>query len=285
MVLRPLLKICSYFGGKPDLFLFLQWLALSVNVENKRALLFQRIGRRNAFRYSQSLGIIWEGKMKFSSIALSAALFVSTLSVTPAKAAIELTLSDSGGDNVTTTAPTSASGFSSVFLSQMLPNSGIVVNWANGTAESAPYATKLQLGSFSVATTDAATLTIGLSADGFTQQGFTGFQEDLGVTLTNATVTLTGYEGSGLFDETNAGPPLSLPTAESASAGTKNAGPITFGSSFSLTEVATIVFGAGGGQINLAGTITPTPEPASLVLFGTILAGFGLVIRKRLQTR
>ena len=51
-------------------------------------------------------------------------------------------------------------------------------------------------------------------------------------------------------------------------------------SPYSLTEEYTIV-ASGGGTANLTIDVTPVPEPASLVIFGTALLGLGAAKRRR----
>lgn len=114
----------------------------------------------------------------------------------------------------------------------------------------------------------------------------------------SADVSLTGYEGNNSTLFGTSGPSVttgpqsysnpgvgtnvsfSMPTVSSAAS--------TFVSPYTLTDVVDVVFGSSGGKAQLQFTsdlTAATPEPASTVLFGTLLAGVGIVTRKRFAAR
>lgn len=222
-----------------------------------------------------------------STIAFSIPLFCACIAL-PAHAEIELMVSDGiPADTVTVSAPSSPLGLTSLSMPSMWLSNGVYVSSAAAMATSGPFPAALQFNSIDIATNGPATVTFTVSADGFTQAvGTAAIGEQLAATtLPDASVQLTGYEGSSLFDTTNAGPTIGL-TSPDAAGVTAASAMFPFTTPFSLTEVITLTFtGAGIGQLNFGGTLTPTPEPASMTLFAGVLIGAGLLFRKRFQPR
>lgn len=228
---------------------------------------------------------------KLSGAALSAVLLASTFAVSTAKADVDLTISD--GNSADTYTLSSPSATAPVDATLTLPSQqtmgGVIVNSASGSALSSPFDTSLQLNSLSVSSGSGGTVTISLSANNFQEPtGPLGIQELLAATqLTpGSSIDLQSYIDSTnqLFGTQQSGPDLTLTNVNAQ--GISGTTPANFSAPFSLTEVATITLAAGGtAQLNFAGTLTPTPEPASMVLFGTVLTAIGLCTRKYGRSR
>jgi hypothetical protein len=270
--------------------------------------------RKACFRLQPLSGLIGgERMLKISGAVLSAALLVSIFAVSPANAAmssvLSLRVSDTNGTSVTINDNKSGdtSSKNGIISADPTTYGNFVPVWwfsfptsendATIIAEGSPAGPQgsLTLSDIDIKTGTAGTLKIELTntyqnspvgsaylTEGLTVNTLTG---------TGNSVTLQGFESNTnlAFDESGiAGTPITLNSANVAGiTGTSAVG--TFTSPFSITEVATLTFGdAAGGEIdlNFTGTLgaSPVPEPASMMLFGTILAGVGFVMRKRLQT-
>ena len=127
---------------------------------------------------------------------------------------------------------------------------------------------------------------------GFTPAGATGLIVGFSTPGETGTTALqTAYATTGTIDPL--GPGVETPTAglsvcgtpglkisgptSNASAGTSCGAP---GTPFSL-ELATTMTTTAGGAFNLNGTISAVPEPAAVVLFGTVLALCASGLRRR----
>jgi hypothetical protein len=131
----------------------------------------------------------------------------------------------------------------------------------------------------------ASTLTIEFSANGYTP-AVPGFQLNVGGTVSaNGTVTSSLYGGTTntLGDLSNqigttlsfSNPPISFSGSESAYLASLSSNP------YALTEVATISFGASAGQASFDYSVDAIPEPAGVLLLGSVMLLTVSVIRRR----
>jgi hypothetical protein len=243
--------------------------------------------------------------IKFSGAALSAALLVSTLATIPASAAIQIAVSDDNGATYH-----DVTGILGVANNTWAFNDGSGISLTSNTGFGAPAIDGLLLTSGDIAINGraGARLTIAISDNSYTSPtGLAVLNDQLSATDLEgiAKFTLIGYEDNsdnlfasstgkpGVLDSThtkfahtdgtaNAAQFLSFTGQDTASGST---GPFMFSSPYSLTEIATVTFLSSGSvttgfSAQLAGAAVP--EPASIMLFGTVLAGAALVMRKRL---
>ncbi|MBV9264998.1 MAG: PEP-CTERM sorting domain-containing protein [Acidobacteriaceae bacterium] len=230
--------------------------------------------------------------LKISGAVLSAALVLSTFAAT-AQAAMEVKVSD---NLYSVTVADQGPGDSVPIPGILQTNISQFYFWglndATITGAGSPVLGEgaLALNTLDIAVGTPTTLTVALSENDEmlpTGPAYLNQQFSLTSLSGNATVTLTGYESNSnkLFDTTGlATKPLSL----SAVGGVTDSSAVgLFKAPYSLTEVATIVFQTCGElDLQFTGNLaaSPVPEPASILLFGTVLAAAGLVMRKRFVT-
>jgi hypothetical protein len=243
--------------------------------------------------------------MNFSGAALSAALLLSTLAASPAHAALSVNITEVGGNSVqfndnAAYAFDSAVGFPWLTQADQNPATGSIyaiigttntpITYDNFetalfTATAGPGT--LGLGAIEGQFRSPGTVTIMATSTDQAPGGKMSLTQDfrLNYLYGDATVTIQGYADPANTPFGTSGittGPLSVnaPTSTPLSALAEG----TFTSPFSLTEVATIAFqSAGSWELGFNGDLSAaTPEPASMVLFGTVLAVFTIMCRRRL---
>jgi hypothetical protein len=124
----------------------------------------------------------------------------------------------------------------------------------------------------------AADLVIMLSDTGFQGGALTTFNSTIGGT-TSGTLTYKIYYGTGLFDLSNEIGDLSFST--NPFSGAVSVSGVTF-QNYSLTQVVTISHPVGYVSSSFNAMLSnPVPEPSTLILFGSGLAGTCLFFRRR----
>jgi|SwirhisoilCB3_FD_contig_31_16750359_length_740_multi_9_in_0_out_0_1 hypothetical protein len=200
-----------------------------------------------------------------------------------ANAAATLMLSVSGGPSITIVdggAGDTCAAINCVTFNGPLGDWDI--NVSTGTSKTAATPNLLDLNSVDHHTAGINdTLTIRFSDTGFigTQAGFT-----LGVGGTQSaggTVTFSAFDGVGLFDLAKQIGSTLTSNATVYSFTTSGGGPSA--NPYSLTEIATITFGANAGQASFDAQITAVPEPAGVALLGGLLLFTVGAIRRKVS--
>lgn len=223
-------------------------------------------------------------KLRISGVVIVAVFAMLVFAVVPAHATAELKLDDGNGNTADITdglAGDLCGVANCVTYSGTLGGWNINVTTGSDKSSSAP--NLMHLNSINHTTGIAAgsnTLTIMFSDDGFSP-ATTGFELTFGPVISgaNATATYAAYEDDTTkFALTNQiGSTLTFHTSGT---GQMN-GLVNAPNNYALTQVVTLSFNGGVGNVSFDATIDPVPEPASIVFLGTVLLGVTSLIRKK----
>jgi hypothetical protein len=218
------------------------------------------------------------------ALAIGAMAFVA---VPRASATAELFLSDGAGHTATVVASSCGGSCATATFNGGLGDWNINVTTGTANPGEEPI---MDLNSIDHHNSSgvATTLTIAWTNDTFVPVGSfpQGFQlNDGGTVSAGGTVTATLYGGLGdsLFDTSNKiGTTLSFSNPPIAFSGTENAYLSSLSPNpFSLTEVATITFGKAAGQASFDYSVDSIPEPAGVLLLGTVMLFTVSFIRRK----
>ncbi|MBV9083283.1 MAG: hypothetical protein JOZ62_11440 [Acidobacteriaceae bacterium] len=238
--------------------------------------------------------------LTFSSVAVAAALLFSSFATSPAKAAIKLPVSNDGNHFYTG--------------ANILGGTGGYFTFSNFTLSTLAFGRQdnnsLNLSSFNVSSTGKGTLYLELSGNNYTgQPGQTYLLGDqVAATYTGGgdktpivdSITVRGYEDNQnyLFANSKGTPSLTgidrsavaapVLRLNGFGAASNYSGPYNFTAPYSRTQIATMHFsGTGTTTVQFASNLASpaTPEPASVLLCGTVLIALGVYGRKRMGAR
>jgi hypothetical protein len=171
---------------------------------------------------------------------------------------------------------------------------GIVVSIAGSNSPGAPTGGLLQISSLAIQNTGGAgAVVITVSDTDFSQPGSAGpmlLESDIAGTFSAGALVGDSVIFQSFADPLNtgaAGPATTLPIISTRSApgttevfsGSDDAAWARLAGPYSLTNVTTVLL-SPGGQVNLSGTTTAVPEPASVAVLG-VAGVMGLCARRR----
>jgi hypothetical protein len=216
--------------------------------------------------------------------AIGALAFIATPS---ASANAELILSDGNGHTATIAASGCGAGCELASFNGTLGDWNINVTTGTGAPGQSPLMDLNSINHHNASGT-ATTLTMEWSFDGFTP-AVPGFQLNIGGTVgANGTVTASLFGGTSntLFDLSNQiGTTMSFTNPPISFSGVQNAfmtGLTT--NPYALTEVATISFGTSAGQASFDYSVDAIPEPAGVLLLGSVMLLTVSLVRRRVGT-
>ena len=223
---------------------------------------------------------------RFSKLWLLSVSAISLLT-SPAFATAELKLSDGNGHTADIVATSCGGNCLTATFNGVLGDWNINVTTGTADPGQSPIIDLNSINHHNASNTPS-TLTMEWSADGFTPAS-PGFELNIGGTIgAHGTLTAALYGGTSdtRFDLSNEigstlvfnSPPVNFSGSEDAyyTGGT---------SPYAITEVATLTFGKSAGQASFDYSVDAIPEPASVVLLGSIGLIAATIARRRVQKR
>jgi hypothetical protein len=203
-----------------------------------------------------------------------------------ASATAELTLTTSTGNTATVTAISCGGTCQTATFNGTLGSWNINVTTGTADPSGQPIMDLNSIDHVNASGSKAQTITLEWSATGLTPAS-SGFQLNIGGTIGafgSLTASLYGGVSNTLNDTSNligtglnfSSPPISFGGSESAFLSTVSPNP------YSLTEIVTISFSGGrAGQASFDYSVDTIPEPASVLLLGTVMLGAVSLIRRK----
>ena len=210
--------------------------------------------------------------------------FIASITMPLASATPELILSDGNGHTATVLATSCGASCDVATFNGSLGDWNINVTTGTSTPGQAPQMDLNSIDHHNLSAT-ASTLTIEWSDNAFTP-ATSGFQLNVGGTVgAHGTVTAALYGGTSdtEFDLSHqigttlsfTNPPISFSGTETAYLSGLSVSP------YALTEVATISFGRAAGQASFDYSVDTVPEPAAVLLLGTVMLLTVSVVRRK----
>jgi hypothetical protein len=208
---------------------------------------------------------------------LAASLGVAALLSSPARANLELQVSDDGGtfnscstcnDSSNTTVAWDGGNLNNDFIITAIGALGVGAFFGDGEL--------IDLSNLETSSLAAGTLTVELTETNLSAGTVATFLSKFTGTLTNISVTRTFYLNT---DNLAFGTEFTLGTTTMAEA--MNVVTHSLSGQFSLTEVVQIVATGPGGSLSTDDNVFLVPEPVSLSIFGSGLLALGALSRRR----
>jgi hypothetical protein len=210
--------------------------------------------------------------------------FIASFTMPQALATPELILNDGNGHTATVVASSCGASCEVASFNGTLGDWNINVTTGTSAPGQSPEMDLNSINHHNLSAT-ASTLTIEWSDDAFTP-ATTGFELNIGGTIgAHGTVTAALYGGTSdtMFDLSNqigttmsfTNPPINFSGSQTAYLSGLSVSP------YALTEVATVSFGRAAGQASFDYSVDTVPEPAAVLLLGTVMLLTVSVVRRK----